>query len=39
MIKHSLTRRTFLGGAAASPFVLSGLGGVASAADITVGII
>jgi basic membrane protein A len=39
MTKHSLTRRTFLGGAAASPFVLSGLGGPARAADITVGII
>ena len=25
MTKHSLSRRTFLGGAAASPFVLSGL--------------
>jgi simple sugar transport system substrate-binding protein len=39
MAKHSLTRRTFLGGAAASPFVLSGFGGPARAADITVGII
>jgi simple sugar transport system substrate-binding protein len=39
MIKHSLTRRTFLGGAAASPFVLSGLGRPARAADITVGIV
>jgi len=39
MIKHSLSRRAFLGGAAASPFVLSGLGGPARAADITVGII
>ena len=39
MTKYSLSRRTFLGGAAASPFVLSGLGGPARAADITVGII
>jgi basic membrane protein A len=39
MIRHSLTRRTFLGSAAASPLVLSGLGGVARAADIAVGII
>src|ERR1700692_3828132 len=39
MSKHSLSRRTFLGGAAASPLVLSGLGGPARAADITVGII
>ena len=39
MIKHSLSRRTFLGGAAASPFVLSSLGGAARGADITVGII
>ena len=39
MRRHSLTRRTFLGGAAASPLVLSSLGGVARAADITVGII
>src|SRR6202163_3586692 len=39
MTKHSLTRRTFLGGAAASPFVLSGLVDPARAADITVGII
>src|SRR5882724_7169752 len=38
MTKPSLTRRTFLGGAAASPFVLSGLGGPARDADITVGI-
>jgi basic membrane protein A len=38
MTKHPLSRRTFLG-AAASPFVLSGLGGTARAADITVGII
>ena len=39
MTKHPLSRRTFLGGAAASPFVLSGLGGAAQAAGITVGII
>ena len=39
MIKHSLSRRAFLGGAAASPFVLSSLGGPARAAEITVGII
>jgi basic membrane protein A len=39
MIKHSLTRRTFLGGAAASPLVLSNLGRPARAADITVGIV
>jgi basic membrane protein A len=39
MTKHSLTRRTFLGGAAASPFVLSSLGGPARASDITVGMI
>jgi basic membrane protein A len=39
MTKHFLTRRTFLGGAAASPFVLPSLSGTARAADITVGII
>src|SRR6201991_5343113 len=39
MTPHSLSRRAFLGGAAASPFALSGLGGPARAADITVGII
>jgi basic membrane protein A and related proteins len=39
MTKHSLTRRRFLGAAAASPFVLPGLSGTARAADITVGII
>ena len=39
MTTHSLSRRTFLAGAAASPFALSGLGGLARAADITVGII
>src|ERR1700680_2708957 len=39
MTKLSLSRRTFLGGVAASPFVVSGLGGPARAADITVGII
>src|SRR5450631_659666 len=39
MTKHSLSRRTFLGGAAASPMILSGLGGPARAADITVGIV
>ena len=39
MTTHSLSRRTFLAGAAASPFVLPGLGGPARAADITVGII
>src|ERR1700726_2787209 len=39
MTKLSLPRRTFLGGAAASPFVLSSLGGPARAPDITVGII
>ena len=39
MTTHSLSRRTFLAGAAASPFVLSGLGNPARAADITVGII
>jgi basic membrane protein A len=39
MTKHPLSRRTFLGGAAASPFILSGLGGPVQAAGITVGII
>ena len=39
MIKHQHSRRAFLGGVAASPFVLSALGGQARAADITVGII
>src|ERR1700748_2633156 len=40
MIKRSLSRRTFLGGAAASPFVLSGLGAApAQAAGLTIGII
>src|ERR1700737_2477290 len=39
MTKLSLSRRPFLGGAAASPFVLSGLGDPARAADITVVII
>ena len=39
MTKLSLSRRTFLGGAAASPFVLSGLIDPARAADITVGIV
>jgi len=39
MIKHPLSRRTFLGGVAASPFVLSGLNDPASAAGITVGIV
>jgi len=39
MTKLSLSRRAFLGGAAAGPFVLSGLIDPARAADITVGII
>src|ERR1700724_151224 len=39
MIKHQFSRRALLGGVAASPFVLSALGGQARAADITVGII
>jgi basic membrane protein A len=39
MTKLSLSRRTFLGGAAASPFVLSGLVDPARAAGITVGIV
>jgi simple sugar transport system substrate-binding protein len=39
MTTYSCSRRAFLGGIAASPFVLSGLGAPARAADITVGII
>jgi basic membrane protein A and related proteins len=39
MSKQELSRRKFLGAAAASPFVLSALGGPARAADITIGII
>jgi simple sugar transport system substrate-binding protein len=39
MTTYSCSRRAFLGGIAASPFVLSGLGTPARAADITVGII
>lgn len=39
MIKHELSRRTFLGGAAASPLVLLALGRPARAADTTIGII
>jgi basic membrane protein A len=39
MTKLALSRRTFLAGAAASPFVLSGLGGQARVAGITVGIV
>ncbi len=39
MTKYPLSRRTFLGGAAASPFVLSGLVDPARAANITVGIV
>jgi basic membrane protein A len=39
MTKLALSRRSFLAGAAASPFVLSRLGGPARAAGITVGII
>src|SRR5258708_35770342 len=39
MTKLSLSRRAFLGGAAAIPFVVSGIAGPARAADITVGII
>jgi len=39
MIKRELSRRTFLGGAAASPLVLSALGRPALAADTTIGII
>jgi basic membrane protein A len=37
--KISLSRRTFLGGVAASPFVLSGLNAPAHAAGVTVGMI
>jgi basic membrane protein A and related proteins len=39
MITRSISRRTFLGGAAASPFVLSGLNGQAQAAGLTIGLI
>ena len=39
MTRYPLSRRTFLGGVAASPFVLSGLQDPARAADITVGIV
>src|SRR5271156_6216427 len=39
MSKQEFSRRTFLGAAAASPLVLSALGGPARAADITIGII
>ena len=39
MTKSSLSRRTLLGGAAAAPFVLSGLGVPARAAGLTIGII
>src|SRR5258707_10246012 len=39
MFKQKFSRRTFLGGAAASPFVLSALGRPARAADITIGIV
>src|SRR5260370_33799617 len=39
MTRQSLCRRSFLGGAAASPFVLSGLGAGAAPTDITVGIV
>ena len=39
MFKQELSRRTFLGSAAASPFVLSALGRPARAADITIGIV
>jgi len=37
--RRTLSRRTFLGGAAASPFVLSGLHAPAQAAGLTIGII
>ena len=37
--RRTFSRRTFLGGAAASPFVLSGLGAPAQAASLTIGII
>jgi basic membrane protein A and related proteins len=39
MSKHSHSRRTFLAGAAVSPFVLSGFAAPAHAAGVTVGII
>ncbi len=39
MTRYPVSRRTFLGGVAASPFVLSGLQDPARAADVTVGII
>ena len=39
MTKYLLSRRSLLGAAATSPFVLSGLAGPARAAGITVGII
>jgi simple sugar transport system substrate-binding protein len=39
MIKCSFSRRAFLGGVAAGPFVLSGLGSPARAANLTIGII
>jgi basic membrane protein A len=39
MITRSVSRRTFLSGAAASPFVLSGLIAPAQAAGLTIGII
>ena len=39
MSRQELSRRKFLGAAAASPLVLSALGGPARAADITIGII
>jgi basic membrane protein A and related proteins len=39
MTKHQFSRRAFLGGVAASPFILSGFGEQARAAGITVGII
>ena len=39
MITRSISRRTFLSGAAASPFVLSGLNAPAQAAGLTIGII
>jgi simple sugar transport system substrate-binding protein len=39
MTSHSLSRRSLLGAAAASPFVLSGLAGQARATDLTIGIV
>jgi basic membrane protein A len=39
MSRHSLTRRSFVGAAAASPFVLAGRGAAARATEVTVGII